>query len=186
MKNPVIFVIDMLNDCFGHESLARKRADLCRSINRLTAFARSKNFPVVWVRQEYEADLSDAFLDMQKNNIKMFIKDTPGSQILDELVRKTSDIEIIKKRYSMFYETGLDELLAELNPSKLILAGVNTHACIRMAAIDACQRNFEVCVVRECVASKDGEHHEVTMQYFINGGIAEVLGLDELLESSGI
>lgn len=154
MENPVIFVIDMLNDCFGHESLMRKRAGLCDSINRLTAFARSKNFPVIWVRQEFEEDLSDAFLDMQKNNIKMFIRDTPGSQILDELIRKTSDIEIIKKRYSMFYQTGLDELLAKLKPSKLIIAGVNTHACIRVAAIDACQRNFEVCVVRECAPQK--------------------------------
>ncbi len=144
MKRPAIFVIDMLNDCFGHAELDRIRAELCSSINQLTAFARANGFPVIWVRQEFEADLSDAFIDMKKENIRMFIKDTHGSRILDELVSNDSDIEIIKKRFSMFYGTKLESLIEELNVNQLILAGVNTHACIRTAAIDAYQRDFEV------------------------------------------
>jgi nicotinamidase-related amidase len=60
MKRPAIFVIDMLNDCFGHAELDRIRTELCSSINQLTAFARKNGFPVIWVRQEFESDLSDA------------------------------------------------------------------------------------------------------------------------------
>ena len=178
MKRPAVFVIDMLNDCFGHAELDRIRDELCSSINQLTAFARKNGFPVIWVRQEFEADLSDAFLDMKRENIRMFIKDTEGSMILDELVRDDSDIEIIKKRFSMFYGTELESLLEKLDADPLILAGVNTHACIRTAAIDAYQRDFQVIIVRECVASKDLEHHEITMDY-LDGGAAEVLSLSE-------
>jgi maleamate amidohydrolase len=179
MKRPVVFVIDMLNDCFGHTELNRIRTSLCFSINQLTAFARKKGLPVIWVRQEFEADLSDAFLDMKRENIQMFIKGTSGVQILDELVRSDSDIEIIKKRFSMFYGTELESLLEELQADPLILAGVNTHACIRTAAIDAYQRDFEVFIVRECVASKDLEHHEITLDY-LDGGAAKVVELNEL------
>jgi nicotinamidase-related amidase len=168
----------MLNDCFGHAELERVRAALCASINRLTAFARERGFPVVWVRQEFEPDLSDAFLDMKRENIRMFIKGTRGPLILDELIRDQTDIEVVKKRYSMFYGTDLESLLHELHADSLILAGVNSHACIRTAAIDAYQRDFPVTIVRECVASKDLKHHEITMDY-LDGGIATVVTLDE-------
>jgi maleamate amidohydrolase len=175
---PVVFVIDMLNDCFCHAELERMRAALCSSINQLTASARAKGFPVVWVRQEFEPDLSDAFLDMKREKLRMFIKGTRGPLILDELVRNDLDIEVIKKRYSMFYGTGLDALLQDLGADSLILAGVNSHACIRTAAIDAYQRDFPVTIVRECVASKDLQHHEITMEY-LDGGIATLVTLGE-------
>ena len=185
MGRPAIFVIDMLNDCFGHAELDRMRTALCSAINQLTALARAKGFPVIWVRQEFEPDLSDAFLDMKRENIRMFIKGTPGPLIVDELVRYDSDIEIVKKRYSMFYGTDLESLLQDLETDSLILAGVNTHACIRTAAIDAYQRDFQVTIVRECVASKDLEHHKITLDY-LDGGIATLVTLGALRKQFGV
>ena len=179
MRRPAIFVIDMLNDCFGNAELQRLRPSLCSSINELTALAREIGCPVIWIRQEFEPDLRDAMLDMKRNGIYMFIKGTPGPQILDELDRLDGDLEVVKKRYSMFFQTGLDALLQRLGTDQIVLAGVNTHACIRAAAMDAYQRDFEVMIVRECVASKDTHHHDVTMNY-LDGGIARVLPLHEV------
>ena len=184
MLRPAFFVIDMLNDCFGHAELDRLRASLCSSINQLTALARAKGFPVIWVRQEFEPDLSDAFLDMKRESIRMFIRGTRGPLILDELVRCESDIEIVKKRFSMFYGTDLESLLRDLETNSLILAGVNSHACIRTAAIDAYQRDYQVTIARECVASKDFNHHEITMDY-LDGGIATLVALKELEKQLG-
>ncbi len=171
----------MLNDCFGHAALQRLRPSLCASINALTAMARANGCPVIWVRQEFEPDLSDATSDMRAKNIRMFIKGTSGPLILDELDRSDADLEVVKKRFSMFFQTGLDALLQRLGTDQIVLAGVNTHACIRMAAIDAYQRDFDVVIVRECVASKDVHHHDVTMDY-LDGGVARVVGLDEFRE----
>jgi nicotinamidase-related amidase len=185
MGSPVIFVIDMLNDCFCHAELNRMREALCTSINYLTAMARTRGMPIVWVRQEFEPDLSDAFLEMKRENIRMFIKGTLGPLILDELIRSASDIEVVKKRYSMFYGTELDSLLQRLEADSLILAGVNSHACIRTAAIDAYQRDIPVMIVRECVASKDLKHHQITMDY-LSGGIATLVTLCELQSQFGI
>ena len=184
MGRPAIFVIDMLNDCFGHAELDRTRTSLCSSINQLTELARARGFPVIWVRQEFEPDLSDAFVDMKAENIRMFIKGTRGPLILDELVRADLDIEIVKKRYSVFYGTDLESWLQILQIDSLILAGVNGHACIRTSAIDAYQRDFPVTLVRECVASKDAKHHEITMEY-LDGGIATVVTLSELEKQFG-
>jgi maleamate amidohydrolase len=185
MKRPAVFVRDMLNDCFGHAELDRMCAALCSSINQLTAFARAGGFPVIWVRQEFESDLSDAFLDMKRENIRMFIKGSNGARILDELVRDDSDIEIIKKRFSMFYGTELESLLRELDADPLILAGVNTHACIRTAAIDAYQRDFQVLIVRDCVTSKDPAHYEMTLDY-LDGVAAAAVSLCELKRQFGV
>ena len=114
----------------------------------------------------------------------MFIKGTRGPLILDELVRADLDIEIVKKRYSIFYGTDLESWLQILQIDSLILAGVNSHACIRTSAIDAYQRDFPVTLVRECVASKDATHHEITMEY-LDGGIATVVTLSELKKQFG-
>ena len=179
MRRPAIFVIDMLNDCFAHAPLQRLRPSLCSSINALTAMARASGHPVIWVRQEFEPDLSDAMLDMKRQEIRMFIKGTAGPLLLDELERADTDLEVVKKRFSMFFRTDLDALLQRLGTDQIVLAGVNTHACIRMAAIDAYQRDFEVLIVRECVASKDVRHHDMTMDY-LDGGVARVVGLDAL------
>ncbi|MGA7401137.1 MAG: isochorismatase family protein, partial [Candidatus Sulfotelmatobacter sp.] len=58
----------------------------------------------------------------------------------------SSDPVLIKKRYSAFYQTELDQLLHRLQPDAIILAGINTHACIRVTAIDAYQRDWETIV----------------------------------------
>jgi maleamate amidohydrolase len=179
MSKPAFIVIDMLNDCFGHVELQRRRESLCLSINALTRFARTNGYPVIWVRQEFEPDLSDAMLDMKRESIHMFIRGTKGALILEELQRVDSDFEIIKKRYSMFFQTDLDQLLERLDVDHVVLAGVNTHACIRVAAVDAYQRDLPVTIVRECVASKDVNHHDVTLDY-LDGGIATVVSLDEI------
>ncbi|MBC7666754.1 MAG: cysteine hydrolase, partial [Caulobacter sp.] len=94
-----------------------------------------------------------------------------------------ADLEVVKKRFSMFFQTGLDALLRQLGTDQVILAGVNTHACIRMAAIGAYQRDLEVIIVGECVASRDVRHHDVTLDY-LDGGVARVLTLKELGEQS--
>ena len=184
MKQPAVFVIDMLNDCFGHAELQRLRNSLCASINDLTSWARANGSPVIWVRQEYEPDLRDATLDMKSESIRMFIKGTKGPLILDELIREESDLEVVKKRYSIFFGTNVDAQLQRLGTDQLILAGVNLHACVRTSAIDAYQRDMPVTIVRECVASKDVTHHNVSMDY-MDGGIAAVVTLAELKKTFG-
>jgi nicotinamidase-related amidase len=177
---PAVLIIDLLEDYFADGHLAKIRHFLVEETNRLVQFARCQQFPVVWVRQEFEPDLSDAFLVMRKARIKKTIKGTFGAKLLHELDRHPRDYEIVKKRYSAFFQTELDDLLKRLDVHGLILAGINSHACVRVAAVDGYQRDYEVFLVKECTASPDQEHHRVSLDY-LHGEISQVVTLPELI-----
>jgi nicotinamidase-related amidase len=173
MKKPALIVIDMLNDFLDSWEVEPRRR-LTTSINELVVIVRGLHLPIIWVRQEFEADLSDAFPEMRSKGIRINIKGTPGSRIVPEFSPGPSDFIVIKKRYSAFYRTNLDDLLSQLQPDTLILAGVNTHACIRTAAIDAYQRDWPVILAADCVDSYDKEHHAISLKY-MSGKIASVM-----------
>jgi nicotinamidase-related amidase len=164
MRRPVLIVIDILND-FLDRWTPPVRQRLVKSIGELVGTMRSFGHPVIWVRQEFEPDLRDAFPEMRTKQIQITIKGTAGCQIVPELDVAARDLVVIKKRYSAFYGTNLNEILAGLRPDAVILAGINTHACIRMTAIDAYQRDWPVVVATDCIGSYDQEHHAVSLRY---------------------
>lgn len=102
---------------------------------------------------------------MKAKGIRITIKGTYGCQIASDLNVAASDLVVIKKRYSAFHDTTLDQMLNQLKPDVLVLAGINTHACIRMTAIDAYQRDWEVIIAGDCVDSNDREHHDISLKY---------------------
>ena len=178
MRRPVLIVIDMLND-YLTEWEPVSRSLLVASINELVGLFRASGCPVVWLRQEFEPDLSDAFPEMRSKGISKTVKGTPGCEIWPELHVQTSDIVVVKKRYSAFFRTSLDVVLQDLKVEEIVLAGINTHACIRMAAIDAYQRDWPVVLAADGVDSYDREHHLVPMKY-MRDKIARVLTNDQI------
>ena len=161
-----IIIIDMLQDFFLDGRLLEHKDELVQNINVLTENGRNHNVPVIWVRQEFKSDLSDAFIGIKKGLTKVVtLEGTPGSQLLAGLHTEETDKEIIKKRYSAFFKTNMDNLLEELGIDTLIIGGVNTHACVRTAVIDAYQRDYEILLAIECTDSYDEEHHRVTLKY---------------------
>jgi nicotinamidase-related amidase len=173
MKAPALIVVDMLNDFLQAWAPAAKQR-LVRSTNALVAIVRDCHRPVIWVRQEFQPDLRDAFPEMRAKGIQITIQGTPGCQIASELAVAPTDTVIVKKRDRAFYGTALDQVLAGLRADGLILAGLNTHACVRVTAIDAYQRDWEVIVAADCVDSYDQQHHEISLRY-MNGKVASVM-----------
>jgi nicotinamidase-related amidase len=164
-----ILLIDLLEDYFQDGRLKANRSTLVSHINALTSVGRASHLPIIWVRQAFKADLSDAFVWMRKTQTAVTIENTPGSQLLNDLERAPTDLEVVKKRYSAFFRTNLDELLQTLAADLLIIGGINTHACVRMAVIDAYQRDYEVVLALDCTDSYDEEHHHVSLRYLTRG-----------------
>jgi nicotinamidase-related amidase len=164
MQKPILIVIDMLNDFLDSWDAARKE-ELVGAVNSLVSIIRVAGHSVLWVRQEFEPDLRDAFPEMKAKGIHITIKGTTGCQILSQLAFVPPDPVIVKKRYSAFFATNLDEVLDRLQPDSIILAGINTHACIRTTAIDAYQRDWRVILASDCIDSYDREHHDVSLRY---------------------
>jgi nicotinamidase-related amidase len=182
MPRMTLLVIDMLNDFFEqHASLASQRPALVTSINALAEEFRRRDQPVIWIRQEFAPDLHDAFLDMRKHGLRITIAGTKGCELLSELDRRPGDQVIVKKRYSAFFGTGLDATLEGARTGTLVIAGINSHACVRTTAIDAFQRDYDVVVARDCIASYDQEHHDVTTRY-LGRAIARLLPNQDIVE----
>ncbi|MFN8547467.1 MAG: isochorismatase family cysteine hydrolase [Candidatus Eisenbacteria bacterium] len=180
MIRAALLVIDLLNDFFERSPvLAGERARLVAATNQLAQSFRSRGLPLFWVRQEFAPDLNDAFLDMRRRHISITIAGTHGSEFLPELERAPEDVTIVKKRYSAFFQTTLEDRLSALQPQLLVVAGVNTHACVRTTVIDAYQRDYDTVVAAECVASNDAEHHAVTARY-LDEAIARLLSNAEI------
>jgi maleamate amidohydrolase len=175
-----ILVLDMVGDMFAHATLSRQRPSLVSAINTLTDAGHDAGHLVVWIRQEYEADLSDAPLEFKRRGIHRTIAGTAGAELLPELNVSPSDHLVVKKRYSGFFGTELDEYLHRERVGRLVVVGVNTHACVRMTAIDAYQLDYDVVIVKECVGSYDQAHHEMSLRY-MDGKIARVISLKDFL-----
>ncbi|MGA9669560.1 MAG: cysteine hydrolase [Terracidiphilus sp.] len=173
-----MIVIDMLNDFLSGWDPARREC-LVRAINALAGTMRSLSLPVIWIRQEFEPDLRDAFPEMRAKQIRKVIKGTAGCQILPELVLDPSDLVLVKKRYSAFFGTDLEQILCQIGPDAIILAGINTHACIRTTAIDAYQRDWPVVLALDCIDSYDREHHDVSLRY-MKDKIASIMSNQEI------
>jgi len=98
-----------------------------------------------WIRRPIHTFFSDA----RRPTKGTPFAGTEGSKILPELKQAASDHVVFKKRYSAFYGTGLDDLLAALGARALVIGGINTHACVRTTVIDAYQRDYDVTQARE-------------------------------------
>ncbi|MDM7979773.1 MAG: isochorismatase family cysteine hydrolase [Rhizobium sp.] len=177
---PCLLIIDLQNDFLAPLD-ASVVTSLIASTNRLVRAFRTEALPIVWIRQEFRADLSDAFLEMRDKNIASVIEGTEGAQLHPDLEVSKNDVTIIKKRYSAFFGTTLDQHLQEQKVDHLVLCGINTHACIRTAAIDAYQRDYRVLLPRECIGSYDDDHARVTLRY-LDGKIGRVVGVEDVVE----
>lgn len=164
MARNCLIVIDMQND-FLERLEDDSRARLILKTNQLIDIFRASGCPVIWVQQSFSPDLSDAFLEMRDRQISVVIDGTAGAEIHSDLARSDEDTVLTKKRYSAFFGTNLEQILCDLAPDHVTLAGINTHACIRTTAIDAYQRDMRVLLASECIDSYDLEHARISMAY---------------------
>ena len=179
MSSTATLVIDMQVDFFSHERLALHRQALVTKFNRLTGETRAAGLPVIWVRQEFAPDLSDATLEVKRNKIEVVIAGTLGASLLPELNVQEIDYVVVKKRYSGFFGTDLDQILSDLGCVRLIIAGVNTHACVRATVVDAYQRDYDLILASDCIDSHDVEHHEVTWRY-LDGKLGQAMANEQI------
>lgn len=99
---------------------------------------------------------------------KMFpphaIDGTVEVEVIPELAKYPGEI-IPKRRYSGFFGTSLDEKLSQFKPEKLIVCGVLTNICVMHTVADARNREYEVEVPVDCVASPDEKMHQFALEH---------------------
>jgi len=98
------------------------------------------------------------------------VEGTAEAEVIPELAKYPGEI-ITKKRYSSFFGTPLEEKLKELKAEKIIVCGVCTEICVLHTVANARNRDYQVEVPVDCVASFDEKTH-----YFALEHMEKVLG----------
>ncbi|HEY95088.1 MAG TPA: cysteine hydrolase [Dehalococcoidia bacterium] len=158
----VVLVIDMLRG-FLEEGYPLYIGEECRCIiphiQELLDKEIKKGSTVIYICDHHAPD------DLE---FKMFpphcIEGTLETEVIPELSRYNGEI-IPKRRYSGFFDTPLEDRLKELNPEKLIICGVLTNICVLHTAVDARNRDYQVEVPINCVASPDVDAHRFALEH---------------------
>lgn len=103
------------------------------NINTAVEHARSQGVPVVWV-QHSDEELVHGSLDWQ---------------LMPELHPAEGDLFIEKNFNSSFEQTPLEETLAALGVTHIVLAGAATNWCIRATAYAALDRGYDLTLIQD-------------------------------------
>jgi ureidoacrylate peracid hydrolase len=93
-----------------------------------------------------------------------------------------TDWIVDKPRYSAFFGTDLDILLAANGVRSLIITGVTTSMCVESTARDAAQRDMRTFVPREAVADFDRARHDASLEA-IAFGFGRVVVQEALIQA---
>ncbi|MEI6633412.1 MAG: isochorismatase family cysteine hydrolase [Chlamydiota bacterium] len=177
--NPVLLTIDLQKDFPRLFPLLKPPAKFDASVRRLTSFFRERKLPIIHLLTLHKEDRSTWTRQMKRDDFRICVEGTEGMGELESVGRRPDETVIHKTRWSAFHGTELDRLLAVRGLDTLVLAGFLTHACIRVTALDAYQRDYDVIIARDCVDTYDAAHERVTLAY-LSRYVARVLSNEEL------
>jgi nicotinamidase/pyrazinamidase len=164
----VVLVVDMLRGFLeeGYPLYCGAQArSIIPSVQGLLERELARGSRILFLNDHHDPD------DLE---FKMFpphcVAGTPETEVIPELAKYPGEI-IPKKRFSAFYGTTLGERLSQLKPEKVIVCGVCTDICVCHTVGDARNRDYEVEVPVDCVASFDDTAHSYSL-----GHMEKVLG----------
>ena len=138
---PVLLVVDVqvgvMRDAWESPRVIR---NVCRTVER----ARAEGVPVLWV-QHSDADLPEG---------------SDRWQLVPALVPAAGEPILHKHFNSSFEQTPLDEELARLGATHVVLAGAATNWCIRATAYGALERGYDVTLVKDAHTTETMELDE--------------------------
>jgi nicotinamidase-related amidase len=129
-NKPVMLVVDVQ---VGVMRYAWDATRIIRNVAQVVARARNQRVPVIWVQH------SDDEL----------IYDSPDWQLPPELSPAEGETRISKHFNSSFEQTPLEETLARLGATHIVLAGAATNWCIRATAYGALDRGYDLTLVKD-------------------------------------
>lgn len=212
LPRTAVIVVDMLNDfCTPGGSLDTAGFDLAlgrsviRPISDLLALARELGLLVIYLKHGYQPDLSDLGPPASRNAIahaaagvgrsfatpdgstgRIGILGTWNTEIIDELAPAEQDVIVSKSRFSGFYRTSLDSVLAERGIDTVLVTGLTTSVCVEATVRDAMYLDYRPVVLADCTAEPQGQrNHEASLTIIAStlGWVSDAASLTSAVHS---
>ncbi len=158
----VILVVDMLRGFLeeGYPLYCGARArGIIPAVQRLLEQELARGSRVFFLGDHHTPD--DAEFKMFPRHC---IEGTAEAEVIPELAGYQGEV-IPKRRFSAFFDTPLEVKLLKLKPERLIVCGVCTDICVLHTVADARNRDWEVEVPVDCVASFDEKAHHFALEH---------------------
>ncbi|WP_439598657.1 cysteine hydrolase family protein [Falsiroseomonas sp.] len=158
-------------------------AEAARQGYALARTARAAGMPVIWTRHVLRADHADGGLLTTElrprlGELRALAAGSADIEIPDEAGVQPGDVVLDKPRYSAFFGTALDVVLATRGIRALMVGGVTTSMCVESSVRDAAQRDLRCFVVRDAVADFDEARHAASLSA-MQFGFARVIGANQ-------
>lgn len=148
---------------------------------------RKAGIPVIYTKHALAADGSDAMKfesKTPKGRPLHSVAGDPRGEICHEVNPEPGDFIINKTKFTAFYGTELDRVLADLSVETLIIIGVWTEACVETTVWDALWRNFKIVLVKDAMGTASQAMHKTAildMANWLYGGA--IYSTDELCKA---
>jgi len=201
LKQTALLVIDMQNGfCSPKGSLGSNGVDVSmmqatiKPVSELIEAGRAAGILDIWTIQEhYPDDITRRRHRIVPHTLRYgsgpaALIGTWDAEIVDELKPLFHPpAEVIRKhRFSAFFDTRLDTLLRIKDIKTLIVCGVSTTLCVETTIRDAYQRDYDVIIATDAIATDSDEAHQASMRiaakYF--GACMKTSEIIELIEES--
>lgn len=136
------------------------------NIVRMRSAARRAGIPTIFSGGRYgdTPEMRGLAYDMWGPGIGGYSGSRPDdAAIIPELVMDERDLYIEKARYSAFFQTGLEQRLAEMGIDQLIMCGIYCHHGCLLTAADAYMRDIKVFFVIDGSADHSRAYHDMAL-----------------------
>jgi nicotinamidase-related amidase len=110
--------------------------------------------------------------------------DSPGTQVVADLVPLTSEVVVVKRRVSAFTGSDLEVVLRSLGVDHLVLTGIATSGVVLSTLREAADRDYGLTVLADACADGDAEVHRVLTQK-VFGRQADVVTVADWVSALG-
>jgi nicotinamidase-related amidase len=128
------------------------------NLKKLIQAYRASNLPVIYTRHVHHPDMLDAGI-MGWWWEGMCREGTPESEVHPQLSPLPGEKEVLKHRYSSFYNTDLETILRCLKVEDLVISGIMTNMCCESTARDAYYRDYRVFFLADGTGSITEDMH---------------------------
>ena len=143
---------------------------LVQHFARLVAHCRGVGTPLIYTvisRHPDNLDAPKTLADAGPTGGAPLLAGTPAAEIIEELRPQPTDWVIAKPRFSAFYGTPLETILAALGTETILVGGISTQRSVEGTARDAKNRDLQCIVVSDCCTAGELDVHEMTIKYVL-------------------
>ena len=159
---PAVIVIDMLRGFLeeGYPLYCGKEArEIIPNVRRLLKDMQTEGAAIIYLVDTHDPD---------DKEFQIFpphcVEGTEETEIIPEL-SSCPGVLIPKRRYSGFFNTDLEDRLAKIQPEEVIVVGVCTDICVMYTVGDLRNRDYNVLIYADCVASFDRQMHDFALKH---------------------